>query len=301
MFCLVVFVGSLLLGVAYLLALKPVFASEALKRKNYRGKEIWTSCGIVFIMVSLTFWLIVQILGNYRLAGMFFREFGYGIYVFSVLVIGFGLFGFIDDVAGGEGTRGFKGHLRQVFRGGMTTGLLKAFGGFLVALLVAVKVSFYPGISTINVMVWIMNAVLIALTANFFNLLDLRPGRALKVFLPAAALVLGLALRYKYILAEPIQETPIPFFVAPMLMIVAVALVLFPGDLREKFMIGDAGSNVLGATVGLGLVLGTPPWWRLGILVFVLAITLISEIYSFSAVIERNRVLNYLDMLGRKG
>ena len=87
----------------------------------------------------------------------------------------------------------------------------------------------------------------------------------------------------------------------PALAVAAFALVLFPGDLREKFMMGDAGSNVLGAVIGLGLVLGTSFWWRLGVLVLMLALNILSEMVSFSEVIASNRVLNWLDSLGRKG
>jgi len=63
----------------------------------------------------------------------------------------------------------------------------------------------------------------------------------------------------------------------PALVVLAVALILFPGDLREKFMLGDAGSNVLGAVIGLGLVLGTSFWWRLGVLILMVILNILSE------------------------
>jgi UDP-N-acetylmuramyl pentapeptide phosphotransferase/UDP-N-acetylglucosamine-1-phosphate transferase len=70
--------------------------------------------------------------------------------------------------------------------------------------------------------------------------------------------------------------------------------------MKEKFMIGDSGANVLGAVIGLGLVLGLSFWWRLGVLIFLVFLTALSEKFSFSRVIEGNRVLNWLDELGRK-
>lgn len=301
MYLIASFLGSLILGIAFLLGMMPVLRSAALKRRNYAGVELPTAAGLVFVLVMITTWLIVEVLFRYRESSIVLNNYHSGITVFSILVIGFGLFGFIDDALDASGGGGFRRHLARAFKGEITTGMLKALGGCMVALLVTAKISLYWGVSTLNVFVWLMNAALVALTANLFNLVDLRPGRAIKVFIPLAALTVGLTIRYEILSVAPgIEVRPIQVFVAPILCVVAVALVLFPGDLREKFMVGDAGSNVLGATVGLGLVLGTPPWWRLGVLISVIALTILSEKYSFSAAIERNRVLNYLDMLGRK-
>src|SRR3712207_8777601 len=56
--------------------------------------------------------------------------------------------------------------------------------------------------------------------SNFWNQLDTRPGRALKAYLS---------------LAVPLR--------APL----GLAVILAPYDLRERVMLGDAGSNALGA------------------------------------------------------
>jgi UDP-GlcNAc:undecaprenyl-phosphate/decaprenyl-phosphate GlcNAc-1-phosphate transferase len=80
----------------------------------------------------------------------------------------------------------------------------------------------------------------------------------------------------------------------------AAAALLWP-DLRERLMLGDAGSNVLGAVAGLGVVLSTALWVRVVVLVVVLALNLASEAVSFSKVIERVPPLRYADRLGRAG
>ena len=43
-----------------------------------------------------------------------------------LLICGMGLTGFVDDVFGDRGKRGFKGHIKSLFEGKPTTGLFKA-------------------------------------------------------------------------------------------------------------------------------------------------------------------------------
>jgi Glycosyl transferase family 2 len=118
----------------------------------------------------------------------------------------------------------------------------------------------------------VSGALLVGLAANVLNQLDTRPGRALKVYL-AAALPLD----------------------AP----VGVAVLLLPYDLREMAMLGDAGSNALGALLGLNSVkrfTGRGQWVAIGALA---GLTLLGEQKSIGAWIERTPVLSWLDRLGR--
>jgi hypothetical protein len=115
-------------------------------------------------------------------------------------------------------------------------------------------------------------ALLVALAANFVNQLDTRPGRALKAYLAGA-----LATR------------------AP----VGCAVLLLPYDLREKGMLGDAGSNALGAMLGLSSVsrlTGKSRWLAIGALA---GLTLLGERRSLGELIERAPGLSALDRLGR--
>ncbi|HEY3017967.1 MAG TPA: glycosyltransferase [Gaiellaceae bacterium] len=119
----------------------------------------------------------------------------------------------------------------------------------------------------------ISGALLVGLAANALNQLDTRPGRALKAYL-AGALVL---------------DTP-----------AGIAVLLLPYDLREMAMLGDAGSNALGAVLGLKSVkrfTGRGRWVAIGALA---GLTVIGERTSIGAWIERTPGLAWIDRLGRK-
>ena len=163
------------------------------------------------------------------------------------------LFGFLDDVFGG-GERGFRQHLRAR----RTTGVLKAVGIPLVGLLRTRSLS---------------GALLFALSANFFNQLDTKPGRCLKAYLLAAG-PLG----------------------AP----VGLAVLLLPYDLAERTMLGDAGSNTLGAVVGLKSVDRFHGFLRLAAIATLAGLNLLGERTSLGRLIERTPGLRELDALGRK-
>jgi hypothetical protein len=116
-------------------------------------------------------------------------------------------------------------------------------------------------------------ALLVGLAANALNQLDTRPGRALKAYLAASI---------------PL-ETP-----------KGVAVLLLSYDLREMAMLGDAGSNALGAMLGLNSVsrlTGKGRWIAIGALA---GLTLIGERTSLGRLIEQTPVLRELDALGRQ-
>jgi hypothetical protein len=141
----------------------------------------------------------------------------------------------------------------------------------------------------------------VALTSNLINLMDLRPGRALKcysVLAIAGALICaaGLADRQS---AAPFSSAT--FVSAAELLVFALGPVIavWRYDLREIGMLGDAGANPMGAVAGLLIVTGLPLWGLLGYLALVVALNLASERVSFSRVIESNAALSWLDELGR--
>ena len=130
-----------------------------------------------------------------------------------------------------------------------------------------------------------LHAAIVALAANLGNLFDRAPGRVIKVGLVAYAP-----------LAAAAGFTAVGAAIAAVMVAAAALLV---GDLRERFMLGDTGANVVGAVLGVGAVLvcSTPASWVvLGVLV---ALNVASEFVSFSAVIAKVAPLRALDQLGR--
>jgi hypothetical protein len=128
----------------------------------------------------------------------------------------------------------------------------------------------------------LLGAAVIAGTANLINLLDLRPGRALKAGLLIGAPLLGGP-------AGGLAAGP-----------VGAAAGLLPADLNEEIMLGDSGANALGALLGVALAARTGPLGRAAILAVVGGLTAASEKVSFTAVIERTPALRRLDALGRR-
>lgn len=250
-------ISILVLGVStYILVglLQPLFKPEA--KVNYEGNPIPTALGLSFILPS-SLVLIAQ--GKH--------------FLFALTFLGFGLLGLVDDFFGTNDVKGFKGHFGSSL---LSTGMLKAFGALGFSLAINLN---------LNQSLWVtgLNILLMALSANFINLLDLRPGRAGKAFL-----VLSLPLvAFVGIIREPL------------FLIMASVFAYLPWDLRGDVMMGDIGSNSLGAVLGLGLALGLPSLGKVLLVVILLFLNLASERFSFSRIIEENPVLNFLDRLGR--
>lgn len=204
---------------------------------------------------------------------------------------GIGLLGLIDDLvephrrrAGQAAAKGLRGHLRALARGDVTTGAVKVLGIPLIALAGTV-----PGRRGGPML--LVDAALVAGSANLVNLLDLRPGRALKAVLAPGVLLALLG-------EQDGGERRRPGELAGALLLTSVAAL--PADLREHGMLGDAGANALGALLGAAAVRCLPAPARAGALAGVVALTLASEKVSFSRVIEATPVLAALDRLGRR-
>src|SRR5205823_4403621 len=103
----------------------------------------------------------------------------------------FGFLGLVDDVVGSGHAQGFRGHVRELGRGHLTTGGLKLVGGAAAALAIVgifdpnayarqlgAESGFVFHVSTTHLVV---DAALIALSANLANQFDRRPGRVTKV------------------------------------------------------------------------------------------------------------------------
>lgn len=257
------------------LLMRDTFATPLFLRTNVRGAEVPVAVGVLLPVVlvgAASLLILAETLDLLDLDDEALRT--------SLLAAtGFGLLGLLDDLGGDATSKGFAGHLRALGRRRLTTGAIKLFGGGAVAVLAA------SAASEGRVGRLLADAALIALAANLANLLDRAPGRVAKAALLAAvpiALVAGVDDR----------------FVGPVVVLGATAALLVP-DLREQLMLGDTGANVLGATLGLAVVMTAAPSTRSIVLVVVLVLNLLSERVSFSRVIERTPPLRALDRLGR--
>jgi UDP-N-acetylmuramyl pentapeptide phosphotransferase/UDP-N-acetylglucosamine-1-phosphate transferase len=252
--------------------------APALERPNYRNHLLPTGGGVLIVMAVLVVEASRAVLGAMGIGA----EPGLTVQRSEVLfaVFAFGLLGLVDDLLGDGSTRGFKGHVQALFHGEITTGFLKLFGGAGVAIVLVAT----PGFATGRRL--IIDAVLIALAANLGNLLDRAPGRTIK-----AAMIAYLPL------AIVLGDGAVGVALAPAM---GAAFGLLPADLREELMLGDAGANVIGAVLGLGVVLGRGEVTRTSALILLVVANVAAEVVSFSSIIDRVPPLRWLDRLGRR-
>ena len=196
----------------------------------------------------------------------------------AVAALGAGGFGAYDDLAGSGDRRGLRGHVGALAHGELTSGAVKIVG-IGASGLGAAALAGRRGTALV------LAGGVVAATANLVNLLDLRPGRALK-----AGLVLAL------LDGRHSSDSARLAAVAA-----GSALVVLPADLGERTMLGDAGANALGAVLGLAAVPADAGRLRLaGRLAALTALTLASEKVSFTRVIEATPGLREVDRLGRR-
>ena len=260
------------------LGARGMLRAPALQRPNYRNHVLPTGGGVLIVMAVLVVEASRAVLGAMGVGA----EPGLTVQRSEVLfaVFAFGLLGLVDDLLGDGSTRGFKGHVQALFHGEITTGFLKLFGGAAVAIVLVAT----PGFATGRRL--IIDAVLIALAANLGNLLDRAPGRTIKAAMIAyvpLAIVLG--------------DGAVGVAIAPEM---GAAFGLLPADLREELMLGDAGANVIGAVLGLGVVLGRGEVTRTSALILLVVANVAAEIVSFSSIIDRVPLLRWLDRLGQR-
>lgn len=265
----------------------PLFTSMLVNgnviRPNYKNEMIPVGMGIVFLPMIIinsiilgfvtlnNIWFVSS--SNYNLNIVWLLCLA--LYIFSMMAMFFA--GALDDLIGNRNVSGLKGHFKSLFKGELTTGGFKAlFGGF-VGLVVSVCISS----SIVDI---IVNTLIIALSTNLMNLFDLRPGRAIKAYL---------------VIMIPIYITLTGYTKVFPLLILPNVLAYFNTDLKARGMMGDTGSNVLGISIGVLMALGYGIKVRLAWLVFLILMHLITEKFSLTKIIEKNRVLKFIDNLGR--
>jgi UDP-GlcNAc:undecaprenyl-phosphate/decaprenyl-phosphate GlcNAc-1-phosphate transferase len=253
-----------------------VFEAPLFQRENVRGIEVPVAAGVVLPLVAIGAAAVLVVL---RAATDV--EVPLVALVSSVLAAGgFALLGLLDDLAGDRAAQGFAGHLAALRHRRLTTGSVKLFGGAALALVVvAPTTGDRPGLL-------LADAALVALSANLANLLDRAPGRLGKAAVVAAvpvAVAAGVDAR----LAGPV-------------VVLGALVTLLVHDLRERLMLGDTGANVVGGVLALAAVVTLAPVTRVAMLVVVAVLNVLSEVVSFSRVIEATPALRWFDRLGRR-
>jgi len=272
-----VVVGLVLGGLGWS-ALQPVFALPAFRRQNYRGAEVATAAGLVIVLAVLVVAAVAEAFAAAGWSGDVAADAGRSAMV--VAAAGFGFLGLLDDLSGGESGGGFRRHLAALRDGRLTTGAVKLVGGALVAVVVAAPLA-GAGVG------WLLaDAAVVALAANFANLLDRAPGRTIKVSVVTFAV--GAAV-----------DGVTAVLAGPGVAVGAGAALAGP-DLGERGMLGDTGANVLGAAVGLAAVLVLDHPATVVVLAVLAVLNAASEWVSFSDVIDRTPPLRWFDRLGSR-
>lgn len=306
-------------GLGYVLRRKRVKASQW-ERTNFHGVTVSLRGGVAMAGAAVASAAVASALSDQPRAAL----------GGAVAALGGAVAGYIDDVDqgahdGGKVAKGLKGHLGALAHGQVTTGVIKIAGigasALAASALVGSKATSVGG----KVADLALNTVLIAGTANLANLLDLRPGRALKATVlvatplsyfscaaaktPAsgasvtsatASVASGASGAASATPAAPASASPASAQRLLASGLNAAAITALVEDLQETTMLGDTGANAAGALLGTSLAANDSWKLRLGTTLGVVGLILASEKVSFSKVIAANPALNWLDQLWRR-
>jgi UDP-N-acetylmuramyl pentapeptide phosphotransferase/UDP-N-acetylglucosamine-1-phosphate transferase len=249
-------------------------------RPNYRARELPAPLGVLIVIAALLALVPLLLIERLGEKAILYPQLG----LVALYALGVACLGLIDDTLGGArvgraaAPRGWRGHGGATLRGELSTGTVKALGSLGLALLATSYLD-------LSVDRWLLATAVLVLATNALNLLDLRPGRALKAFvLLGAGLTIG---------ARDVRPLwTLGLFVGP-------ALVAGVYDLRERAMLGDTGANLLGALAGLWMVLVLSQTGQLVALALLLVVTVYGELSSISELVARVPLLRGLDSWGR--
>ena len=175
-------------------------------------------------------------------------------------------------------TRGMRTQLAAVARGEVTPGVVKL-------VVIAGASAFSAWMLGARGLRLVAATAVVAGCANLLNLLDVRPGRALKLFIPSAV-ALGAATFHRTL--------------GLYWELAGAAAVALWFDLRERFMVGDCGANVLGFVIGIGILLVLPAPWLWAVLAVLVVLHVLADTVTLSRLIDAAPPLRFLDRLGRK-
>jgi UDP-GlcNAc:undecaprenyl-phosphate GlcNAc-1-phosphate transferase len=253
-------------------------AEAGLVRGNYRGSRLAFPLGAILATAALVALAPLAFLNDRADLDLLDP----GLRHWITYVLGIAFLGFLDDSLGqgmlAGAPRGWRGHARALREGRLSTGAIKAIG----ALALAAYVVSGRGLESFG---YLADVALLILATNLFNLIDLRPGRAEK-----ALVLLGLGLCIGAWTMEPVDLLGI--FVGPVLVGAWFTL-------RERAILGDTGSNLVGAIGGVWLLTTLDETGRLIALAIVAGLTVYGELRSISKAVETIPPLRSLDSMGR--
>jgi len=276
-----------LLARAALDAIRRSPRAEDLERTNFRGHTVSLAAGpALAVAASVAAGAGAAIEGRGGLAAS------------SIVAgLGAGAVGLYDDVVGARPdqrtAKGFRGHLAALREGRVTSGLVKVAGVGLAGLVASALLPSRRACEPLTgrgrrprgplgrAADVALGAGVIAGTANLVNLLDLRPGRAVKAGL---------------LVAVPLAASPVGAAVTGP---IGASAAVLPDDLGERVMLGDSGANALGALLGVALAARSGLVGRAVLLAALAGLTAASEKVSFTKVIEATPGLREFDQLGR--
>ncbi|MFW5786725.1 MAG: hypothetical protein ACOCV3_00500 [Halanaerobiales bacterium] len=232
--------------------------------ENYKGEKIINSGGIIIVLFYLLYYILsinLKKVNSLQWSGLIF-----------ILMITASV-GVIDDICGGRNEKGFKGHIKKLWKGKLSTGVMKAIAVTTSAIIVLLYLNNFK----------LTNVTIIIFSANLFNLLDLRPGRALKVFILMSVFLLVFY----------------PQFILYFLPIYIISIVYLPLEFKKIMMLGDSGSNSLGIILGWSIINISHTLIKINVLLLFFILNILAEKISFTKIIEKNRYLNWVDQIGR--
>jgi UDP-GlcNAc:undecaprenyl-phosphate GlcNAc-1-phosphate transferase len=252
--------------------------AAGMTRTNYRGAKVAFPLGAAVVVSGLVALAPLAPLDALAVEELLEPELGRWI----TYLVGIAFLGLFDDALGrgaaDDTARGWRGHAGAVLSGRLSTGAIKALG----ALALAAFVLAHRGEEGWQ---YVGDIVLLLLATNLLNLFDTGPGRAEKVFgLVAVGVCIGAWT------VAPLE------LLGPFVPAVALGAAY---TLRERAMLGDTGSNFLGALAGIWILVSLDETARLVALGVIALITAYGEFRSLGALIERIPLLRSLDSLGR--
>lgn len=241
-----------------------LFIRFRLTKKNYKGILVPYSGGtIIFFSLIASFFIFFKTDRISIIKFFYFTAISFVVY----------LTGMVDDILGDGKIKGVKNNILSLIKWTFSTGIIKAIVIFSTSLFIHY---FF------NEEYWYLKGIITAFTANLFNLMDLRPGRCIKLYFIISAFLYFGFLRW----------TGELYF---MLFTILIGYYYF--EAYGYSMLGDSGSNLIGFLVGLmqSEMLATGLLPLVINMVLLLLIQIILDRWSLTKIIESNYWVDYLD------